>query len=275
MREQQQLPQDYADYLDMEINRLTCRLDFLEPIHSTATSCSTAALPAFIVGTTYCCYHAPGAIPYGIINCPIFATCTGIALLTQKCIDVLTAERQHYLINRDRLISGMPLLPLPNTELMNPLPNTERMNDGNSRQNIETEFNQRVSLIDELLKKRKEHASQESTPELERTKKLYDIEIYKKINEIATSQKFNKLVYDLLSEKNITDEYRHTIANEIRQLYLIEEEPPTQVSMPSSSSSNGTPMVTVANPPTQVSMLSSINPEPLVPQPAIIGNQRL
>ena len=79
----------------------------------------------------------------------------------------------------------------------------------------------------------------------------------------------------MLSEKNITDEYRHTIANRIRQLYLIEEEPPTQVWMSSSSSSNGTPMVTVGNPPTQVSMLSSINPEPLVPQPAIIGNQRL
>ena len=95
MREQQQLPQDYADYLDMEINRLTRCLDFLRPIDSMATSCFTAALPAFIVGTTYCCYHAPAAIPYGIINCPISATCAGIALLTQKYIDVLTAERQH------------------------------------------------------------------------------------------------------------------------------------------------------------------------------------
>jgi hypothetical protein len=175
-------------------------------------------------------------------------------------INALRDEREHYLINRDRLRSGDPLLPLPNTELMN---------DGNSQQNIETEFDNRVSLITKLLKKLKEHASQESTPELEITKEIYDIEIYKKINEIATNQKFNQRVRDLLSEKNISDEYRHTIANTIRRIYLIEEEPPTQFSMSPSSSS------TVWNPPQQFSMLSSSNPEPLVPQPDIIGNQRL
>ena len=262
MREQQQLPQDYADYLDMEINRLTRCLDFLRPIYYQVEIPSSAIAQAVCTFATpyYCC--VPGALPYAIANGAALATCTGAALFTENYINTLTAERQFHLSNRDRLRSGMPLLPLPN-------------NGGNSQQNRKTEFENRVSLIAELLKKQKEHASQESTPELERTKELYDIVIYKKINEIATSQKFNKLVRDLLSEKNITDEYRHTIANEIRKLYLIEEEPPIQVWMPSSSSSNGTPMVTVGNPPTQVSMLSSINPEPLVPQPAIIGNQRL
>ena len=290
MREQQQLQQAYADYLDGAIDRLTCRLNSLRPIYYHVAIPSSAAAQAACIFATpyYCC--VPGALPYAIANGAALATCTGTALFMENYINALRDERQFHLSNRDRLRSGDPLLPLPN----NALPN----NGGNSQQNIQTEFDKRIKLIATLLKKLKEHARKESTPELELIKERYRIEIYKKITAIAINQKFNQIVRNLLSEKNIPDEYLHTIANTIRQIYMIEEglptqvsmssssssndtpmvtvaNPPTQVSMSSSSSSNDTPMVTVANPPTQVSMLSSSNPEPLVPQPAIIGNQRL